>query len=78
MHEVTLKINSLKLKILELLRAFESIREENKSLKKTVVLLEEKIQKIESVKSENKSTEELKIKIGESIQEIDEVIKLLS
>jgi len=50
MQEVTLKINSLKLKILELLRVFESIREENKSLKKTVVLLEEKLKEIENKK----------------------------
>jgi len=78
MQEVTLKINSLKLKISELLRVFESIREENKSLKKTVVLLEGKLKEIENDKPLNNVTDELKIKIGESIQEIEEVIKLLS
>ncbi len=78
MQEVTLKINSLKLKVLELLRVFESINEENKSLKKTVVFLEEKIKKLEKVNHLEKTTSDLKIEVGEIINDIEDVIKLLS
>ncbi len=78
MQEVTLKINSLKLKVLELLRVFKSIKEENKSLKKTVVLLEEKVKKLEKVNNLGKTTSDLKIKVGETINDIEDVIRLLS
>ena len=78
MQEVTLKLNSLKLKVLELLRAFKSIKEENKSLKKTVVFLEEKVKKLERVNNLEKTTSDLKIKVGETINDIEDVIRLLS
>ncbi len=78
MQEVTLKLNSLKLIVLELLRAFKSIKEENKSLKKTVVFLEEKVKKLERVNNLEKTTSDLKIKVGETINDIEDVIRLLS
>jgi len=78
MQTVFQKTNETKNKIERLLLLYKNIKEENKSLKERVIILEGKVTKQQIKKSSEFGKVELRDKIDKSICYIEEVIKILS